>query len=153
MRRVLMLFLATAAGVVAGLIDAAAGAEEPVVDLMWSSFSPTSGGPRQSDTRATPRQDALPRPPRIRQCRPDHGRSACPVCSPYRATLMTGRYPVKHGVFVNDVCSAAKPSRSRRPSPVPDIRPRTSANGTWTGMDAQTSSRRSVAGLRVLAGV
>jgi len=30
--------------------------------------------------------------------------STCPVCSPYRASLMTGRYPLAHGVFMNDVC-------------------------------------------------
>lgn len=30
--------------------------------------------------------------------------SACPVCSPYRAGLLTGQYPLTHGVFVNDVC-------------------------------------------------
>ena len=29
--------------------------------------------------------------------------SCCPVCSPYRATLMTGQYPLTHGVFMNDV--------------------------------------------------
>jgi len=30
--------------------------------------------------------------------------AGCPVCSPYRASLMTGQYPLTHGVFVNDVC-------------------------------------------------
>ncbi len=29
--------------------------------------------------------------------------SCCPVCSPLRASLMTGRYPLSHGVFLNDV--------------------------------------------------
>jgi arylsulfatase A-like enzyme len=30
--------------------------------------------------------------------------AGCPVCSPYRASLMTGQFPLTHGVFVNDVC-------------------------------------------------
>jgi arylsulfatase A-like enzyme len=30
--------------------------------------------------------------------------STCPVCSPYRGSLITGQYPIRHGVFVNDVC-------------------------------------------------
>ncbi|MDB6056967.1 MAG: sulfatase, partial [Verrucomicrobiales bacterium] len=29
--------------------------------------------------------------------------SGCPVCSPFRASLMTGQRPLTHGVFVNDV--------------------------------------------------
>ncbi len=29
--------------------------------------------------------------------------SNCPVCSPFRGSLMTGQYPLSHGVFVNDV--------------------------------------------------
>ena len=32
-----------------------------------------------------------------------HAVSGCPVCCPYRASLMTGQYPITHGVCINDV--------------------------------------------------
>ena len=32
-----------------------------------------------------------------------HAVSGCPVCCPYRASLMTGQYPITHGVYINDV--------------------------------------------------
>ncbi len=32
-----------------------------------------------------------------------HAVSGCPVCCPYRASLMTGQYPVNNGVYINDV--------------------------------------------------
>ncbi|MDA1045043.1 MAG: sulfatase [Verrucomicrobia bacterium] len=32
-----------------------------------------------------------------------HAVSGCSVCCPYRASLMTGQYPVNNGVYINDV--------------------------------------------------
>ena len=32
-----------------------------------------------------------------------HAVSGHPVCCPYRASLLTGQYPLAHGVYVNDV--------------------------------------------------
>jgi len=37
-----------------------------------------------------------------------HAVSGCPVCSPYRASLLTGQYWLTHGVFLNDVCLSDK---------------------------------------------
>jgi len=47
----------------------------------------------------TPQLDALART----SLNFTHAVSGCPVCSPYRASLMTGQYWLTHGVFLNDV--------------------------------------------------
>lgn len=47
----------------------------------------------------TPRLDALS----TESLNFTHAVSNCPVCSPFRGSLMTGQYPLTHGVFVNDV--------------------------------------------------
>jgi len=40
--------------------------------------------------------------------------SGCPVCAPYRASLMTGQSAVTHGVFLNDVALRTNGFRGRR---------------------------------------
>lgn len=47
----------------------------------------------------TPNLDALAR----ESINFTHAVAGCPVCSPYRASLLTGQRPLTHGVFVNDV--------------------------------------------------
>jgi arylsulfatase A-like enzyme len=37
-----------------------------------------------------------------------HAVSCCPVCTPYRASLITGQYPLTHGLFLNDVCLSTR---------------------------------------------
>lgn len=47
----------------------------------------------------TPNLDALAR----QSIHFTHAVAGCPVCSPYRASMLTGQRPLTHGVFVNDV--------------------------------------------------
>jgi arylsulfatase A-like enzyme len=47
----------------------------------------------------TPNLDALAR----ESIHFTHAISGCPVCTPYRASLLTGQRPLTHGLFLNDV--------------------------------------------------
>lgn len=48
---------------------------------------------------ATPQLDRLAR----ESVNFTHAVAGCPVCSPWRGSLLTGQYPLTHGIFVNDV--------------------------------------------------
>lgn len=48
----------------------------------------------------TPNLDALARQSIVFE----NAVSGCPVCTPYRASLLTGQYWLTHGMFLNDLC-------------------------------------------------
>lgn len=48
----------------------------------------------------TPNLDALSRQSMVFE----NAVSGCPVCTPYRASLLTGQYWLTHGLFLNDLC-------------------------------------------------
>jgi len=52
----------------------------------------------------TPNLDSLAR----ESVNATHAVAGCSVCSPARASLITGQHPLTHGVFVNDVCLPRK---------------------------------------------
>lgn len=105
MSRTFILSLAITAGILTAWIGEAQGAEPPggrpnIVFLFADQWRAQAVGYAGDVNARTPHLDRLASSSVVLTT----AVSTCPVCSPYRATLMTGRYPVNHGVFVNDVC-------------------------------------------------
>ena len=68
--------------------------------------------------------------------------SCVPVCSPTRASLLTGQRPLTHGVFLNDVQLNPEAVTIAKVLRGIGLRHGLSlASGTWTGTAARTSSR------------
>ena len=64
----------------------------------WRAQATGYFGEHRDPGLETPNLDSLARQSvRFRQAV-----SGAPVCSPYRASLLTGLYPLRHGVFIND---------------------------------------------------
>lgn len=104
-RKVVIVQLLMAAAIWAGRADAAEGmrpavARPNVVFLLADQWRAQATGFAGDPNARTPNLDRLATGGVVLTT----AVSTCPVCSPYRAGLITGRYPTRHGVFVNDVC-------------------------------------------------
>lgn len=74
--------------------------EKPnLVFLLADQWRAQSTGYAGNDDVSTPNIDALA----AQSIDLTNAVSGCPVCCPYRASLITGQYPLTHGVILNDV--------------------------------------------------
>ena len=77
----------------------ACGAEKPNIVLVWADqWRAAATGYAGDPNVKTPNLD------RLAACSVNftHSVSGCPVCTPFRASLMTGQRPTTHGLFLND---------------------------------------------------
>ncbi|MDP6045909.1 MAG: sulfatase [Phycisphaerae bacterium] len=104
-----------AAGIVAaaGALPGAAGAAETsvrkakgpnVVFVLTDQWRKQATGYAGDPNALTPHLDKLSK----QSVNFSNAVSGCPVCCPYRASLLTGQYPLTHGVFLNDLCLQPK---------------------------------------------
>lgn len=105
-RRVLRASAMGAAGLAAGCLSGANGVRPPaqrrplnVVYVFADQWRAQATGYAGDPNVRTPNLDALAK----RSVNFSRAIASCPVCSPYRASLITGQYPLTHGVFINDV--------------------------------------------------
>jgi arylsulfatase A-like enzyme len=88
-------------GFLAGCKAVKAGAKRPnVVYVFADQWRASAMGYSGDPNVKTPHLDALA----AESFNFRNAVSCCPVCSPARASMITGQYPLTHGVFVNDVC-------------------------------------------------
>lgn len=109
MKSVLPIFLCCA--LACGVPVQAAGRRPNIVFFLADDLGYMDIGANNPRTfYETPNIDALA----AKGMRFRHGYAACPVCSPTRASIMTGKYPARVGV--TDFIGAAQPARWPRPT-------------------------------------
>lgn len=92
-------FLKTASGTVLTIAFGKALQRPNIVFVLVDQWRAQALGYRGDPNAHTPAIDALAK----ESFDFTHAVSGFPVCSPYRASLMTGQYAVRHGLVVNDV--------------------------------------------------
>ncbi len=76
------------------------GASKPnIVFVLTDQWRAQATGYAGDPNVKTPHLDALA----ARSINFENAVSVCPVCTPYRASLLTGRYPLSTGMFMNDL--------------------------------------------------
>ncbi|MBL8820229.1 MAG: sulfatase [Planctomyces sp.] len=109
MRLVCMLFCLAANSLHVQTCDAFAGRDRPnIVFFIADDLGPTDLGCYGSSFYETPHLDQLARD----GARFLNAYAACPVCSPTRASIITGRYPQRTGI--TDYIGAAQPKQWKR---------------------------------------
>ena len=90
----------------AALLPQAIGKQTPrskgkpnIVFVLTDQWRAQATGYAGNPNVKTPNLDALA----SRSINFENAVSVCPVCTPYRASLMTGRYPLSTGMFMNDL--------------------------------------------------
>jgi arylsulfatase A-like enzyme len=80
-------------------LESRSGRRPNIVYLLADQWRASALGYTGDPNVKTPSLDALAKRS-INFC---HAVSVCPVCTPYRAALLTGRYPTSTGMFMNDL--------------------------------------------------
>jgi arylsulfatase A-like enzyme len=92
-------YLLALVGAAAQAAEAPAAADRPnIVFLLADQWRASATGYAGDPNVQTPQLDRLAK----ESLNFRHAVSVCPVCTPYRAALMTGRYPTSTGMFLND---------------------------------------------------
>lgn len=105
-RRFLQTAAAGTAGGVSGLLapwshgDSVPGRKPNVLFVLTDQWRADATGYAGDPNALTPNVDRLA----AESANFTNAVSGCPVCCPYRASLITGRYWLSHGVFLNDLC-------------------------------------------------
>ncbi len=93
------LALATAMGLVCSMVGGLADAKPNIVFVLADQWRASAFGHAGDPNVKTPHLDSLA----AQSTRFTNAVSVCPVCTPFRAALLTGRFPTSTGMFLNDL--------------------------------------------------